>query len=94
MASQCGRWDGHDWGVAVREAVAADPAGEDAGQRPAAAGTDDQDVPRMVRDGGKHRAGLAALHDRVDGQVGRQLPSGSFERFSQPLPGIFGPDAA
>jgi hypothetical protein len=49
--------------VAVGEAVAADPAGEDAGQRPAAAGADDQDVPRMVRDGGEHRAGLAALHD-------------------------------
>ena len=48
----------------------------------------------MVSDGGEHRAGPAALHDWVDGQVGRQLPPGSFERFSQPLPGIFGPDAA
>ena len=94
MASQCGRWDGQDWGVAVGEAVAADPAGEDAGQRPAAAGAVDQDVPRMVSDGGEHRAGLAALHNWVDGQVGGQLPPGSLERFSQPLPGIFGPDAA
>jgi hypothetical protein len=48
----------------------------------------------MVSDGGEHRAGPAALHDWVDGQVGRQLPPGSLERFSQPLPGIFGPDAA
>jgi hypothetical protein len=49
-----------------------------------------KDVPRMVRDGGEHRVGLAALHDRVDGQVGRQLPPGSFERFSQPPPGLAG----
>jgi hypothetical protein len=64
------------------------------GQRSTAASADDQDVTRLVRDAGKHGAGLAALNAGLDVQVGRELAPGSFERFSQPLAGIFGPYAA
>jgi hypothetical protein len=69
LCSQRRWWDGHDGDLGVGETVAADPAGEHVGQRSAAAGTDDQDVTRLVRDGGKDCAGLAALHDRLDGHV-------------------------
>jgi len=78
-------WDGHEGDVGVGEAVAADPAGEAVGQCSAAAGPDDEDVALLARDGGKDGAGLAALDDRLDGQVGWGLSPGSFERFSQPL---------
>jgi hypothetical protein len=78
----------------VGDAVAADPAGEDASQRPAAAGADDQDVAGLARDGGEDGAGLAALDDRDDGQVSRELPPGGGQRVVQPLPGVLAPDAA
>ena len=64
------------------------------GQCSAATSPDDKDVALLVRDRGKDGTGLAALDDRLDGQVGWGLSPGNFECFSQPLPGIFGPDAA
>ncbi len=46
------------------------------------AGEGDQDLP-----------GLAALHDRLDGKVGRDLAPGRLKRGPEPLPGGILPDA-
>ena len=76
------------------QAVAAHPAAEDTSQGGAAACPDDEQIARVAGDDGKNAARIAALDHELDRQISEELPPGRLKRLPQPLPGVFGPDAA
>lgn len=61
--------DGDHRAAGLGQAVAADPAVNGPGQSPAVPSSDDQQVAAAGRDGGQHRAGLAAFYAGPDGQI-------------------------
>lgn len=94
MHGQCGGRDCQDRAPGMGQAVAAHPAAEGTSQCGAAACPDDEQVARVAGDDGKNAAGIAALDHGLDRQISGQLPPGGVKRLPQPLPGVFGPDAA
>src|SRR5579859_5349671 len=84
---------GQDRALRVRHAVPAHPAAGRPGHHAAPAGAHDEQVAGPGGEGDQHRAGLAALHDRLDGQIVRNEAPGGVERVPKPLPRGLVPDA-
>ncbi len=94
MQGKSGRRDCQDRAPCMGQAGAAHPAGKDTSQGGAPACPDDEQVARVAGDDGKNAAGIAALDYELDRQISGELPPGCVKRLPQPLPGVFGPDAA
>ena len=76
------------------QAVAADPAACDPGQRVPATGSYHQQVAGAAGRAGQDRAGPSAPDDRADRQVGGRFSPGEVQRVLEPLAGVLGPQAA
>ncbi len=88
------RRNGDDWAPGVGQAVTAHLAGDQPGQRTAAARTHDQQVAGAAGQIDQDPASLAPLDDRLHRRVAGDLSPGRVERIPEPPACVVLPDAA